>query len=142
AALSKARPAAASAAVAARLDALRTAFLDGEAVGEAARALSADSASAVNGGELTTRRGQTVPEFDEAAFSRPVGQVGEPVRTMYGWHLLRVDSRDGDSAVVRHILIPIERTLESEDALLARADSMDALAESRSLDEIAQTFGL
>jgi peptidyl-prolyl cis-trans isomerase D len=141
-AISKAPTAADSAAVRARVDSLRTAILNGADFGEAARAMSADSASAVNGGELTIRRGQTVPEFDEAAFSRPVGQVGEPVRTMYGWHLLRVDSRDGDSAVVRHILIPIERTLESEDALLARADSMDALAESRSLDEIAQTFGL
>lgn len=141
-AISKAPTAADSAAVRARVDSLRTAILNGADFGEAARAMSADSASAVNGGELTIRRGQTVPEFDEAAFSRPVGQLGEPVRTMYGWHLLRVDSRDGDSAVVRHILIPIERTLESEDALLARADSMDALAESRSLDEIAQTFGL
>ena len=53
-----------------------------------------------------------------------------------------VDARGGDSAVVRHILLPIERSLESEDALFARADSMDALSESRSLDEIARTFNL
>ncbi|HEU5209953.1 MAG TPA: SurA N-terminal domain-containing protein [Longimicrobiales bacterium] len=141
-AIPKAPTGADSAAVRTRVDSLRTAIVNGADFGAAARALSADSVSAVNGGELTIRRGQTVPEFDQAAFSRPIGQVGEPIRTMYGWHLLRVESRDGDSAVVRHILLPVERSLESEDALLARADSMDALAESRSLDEIARTFGL
>lgn len=141
-AIPKAPTAADSAEVRARVDSLRTAIVGGADFGEAARAVSSDSASAVNGGELTIRRGQTVPEFDEAAFSRPIGQVGEPVRTMYGWHLMRVDARGADSAVVRHILIPVERSLDSEDALLARADSMDALAESRSLDDVARTFGL
>ena len=138
----KAPTAADSARVRTRVDSLRTAINNGADFAAAASAMSADSASAANGGELTIRRGQTVPEFEQAAFSRPVGQVGEPVRTMYGWHLLRVDARGGDSAVVRHILLPIERSLESEDALFARADSMDALSESRSLDEIARTFNL
>ena len=135
----KAPTAADSARVRTRVDSLRTAINNGADFAAAASAVSADSASAANGGELTIRRGQTVPEFEQAAFSRPLGQVGEPVRTMYGWHLLRVDARGGDSAVVRHILLPIERSLESEDALFARADSMDALSESRSLDEIART---
>ncbi len=141
-AIPNAPTAADSAAVRARADSLRTALSNGADFGEAARALSADSASAVNGGELTIHRGQTVPAFEQAAFSRPIGSVGEPVRTTFGWHVLRVDARGGDSAVVRHILLPIERSLASEDAMLARADSMDALAESRTLDEIARTFGL
>lgn len=138
----RAPTAADSAAVRARVDSVRARIAGGEDFGAVARTVSADSASAVNGGELTIRRGQTVPAFEQAAFSRPIGEVGDPVRTQFGWHLLRVDARGGDSAVVRHILIPIERSLASEDALLARADSMDALAESRSLDDIARTFGL
>jgi parvulin-like peptidyl-prolyl isomerase len=36
-------------------------------------------------------RGQMVPEFEQAAFSQEKGKVGQPVRTQYGWHLIRVD---------------------------------------------------
>lgn len=36
-------------------------------------------------------RGQMVPEFDAVAFSLPVGVVSQPVRTQFGWHLIRID---------------------------------------------------
>ena len=131
-----------SAAARQRVDSIRARIAGGEDFAELAAEFSTDSASAADGGRLVARRGQTVPSFEEAAFSRPIGQVGEPVMTQFGWHLIRVDERGADTAAVRHILVPIERSPESEDALLARADSMDALAESRTIDDIARTFGL
>ncbi len=140
--MSRLPTAADSAAVRARVDSLRAQIGEGVDFGELAAEYSADSVSAVEGGRLTLRRNQAVVPFDEAAFSRPIGAVGEPVLTQFGWHILRVEERGGDSAVVRHILLPIERSLASEDALLLRADSMDMLSESRSLDDIARTFGL
>lgn len=36
---------------------------------------------------------QWVPEFKEAALKQPVGQVGEPVKTDYGYHVMRVENR-------------------------------------------------
>lgn len=39
------------------------------------------------------RRGEMVRELEEAAFSLSVGRVSEPVRTRFGWHLLRVDEK-------------------------------------------------
>ena len=39
-------------------------------------------------------RGAMVTEFDAAAFSQPVGQVGPPVKTSFGWHVIRVDERE------------------------------------------------
>ena len=36
-------------------------------------------------------RGQMVPEFEQAAFSQEKGKVGAPVKTAFGWHLIRVD---------------------------------------------------
>lgn len=38
-------------------------------------------------------RGQMVPEFDQAVFSLPVGEVSEPVKTNFGWHLIKVTAQ-------------------------------------------------
>src|SRR5205085_66510 len=37
---------------------------------------------------------QLVPEFLQAAFSQPVGQVGQPVKSQFGYHIIKVTSRD------------------------------------------------
>ncbi len=39
-------------------------------------------------------RGQMVPEFEEAAFSLEVGVVSAPVKTQFGYHLVRVNARE------------------------------------------------
>ena len=38
-------------------------------------------------------KGDMVPEFEKAAFSLPLGEVSEPVKTQFGWHLIYVISR-------------------------------------------------
>jgi peptidyl-prolyl cis-trans isomerase C len=59
-----------------------------------AKTESDDSGSAVKGGDLGTfRHKQMVPAFDEAAFTLPVGQVSEPVRTDFGYHIIKISSR-------------------------------------------------
>lgn len=59
-----------------------------------AKANSDDSGSGANGGDLGCNpRGTFVPEFDDAAWSQPIGEVGQPVRTQYGYHLILVRVR-------------------------------------------------
>ena len=50
------------------------------------------------GGELGTfKHGQMVGAFDQAAFALPVGQVSEPVKTQFGYHLIKITSRNARS---------------------------------------------
>ena len=59
---------------------------------EVAREESTDAGSAPQGGELgTIRRGQMVPEFEEAVFALGDGEISGPVKTQFGWHLISVE---------------------------------------------------
>lgn len=50
--------------------------------------------SGARGGELGAfGPGQMVPEFDKVVFSANVGDVSEPVKTQFGWHLVEVTKR-------------------------------------------------
>jgi peptidyl-prolyl cis-trans isomerase D len=123
---------------------LRVRLSDGETFDDLAPQYSADQGSAAQGGDLGVfARGMMVAAFDSAVFAAPVGRVAAPVRTNFGWHVLQVDERWGqDSARARHILLPFERTDESEIALLTRADSLETLGEAMTLTEAAAALGL
>lgn len=61
-----------------------------------AKAESDDTGSGTNGGDLGTfKHGQMVPAFEAAAFALPVGKVSDPVKTQFGYHLIRMDSKEG-----------------------------------------------
>jgi len=56
-----------------------------------AKANSKDTGSAVNGGDLGWfGKGAMVPEFEEAAFKLKVGEISEPVKSQFGYHIIQV----------------------------------------------------
>jgi parvulin-like peptidyl-prolyl isomerase len=73
---------------------LRKQILAGGDFAALAKAESDDGGSAAKGGELGTfKHGQMVGPFDQAAFSLPVGEVSEPVKTQFGYHIIKITSR-------------------------------------------------
>ena len=77
---------------------LRKKILAGGDFAALAKTESDDATSGANGGDLGSfKHGQMVAEFDQAAFNLPVGQVSEPVKTRYGYHLIKVEQHDTKS---------------------------------------------
>jgi len=65
---------------------------------DAAKAHSSCPSSEQGGSLGEFGHGQMVPEFDEACFSMEVGEVRGPVKTQFGFHLIRLDSKnDGET---------------------------------------------
>ena len=78
----------------AKAKALKARLAAGEKFEELAKAESDDTGSGQGGGSLGTfGRGQMIPEFENVAFTQAVGQVSEPVKTAFGYHLILVENR-------------------------------------------------
>lgn len=76
----------------AKVQELRKKILAGEDFAELAKKESDDPGSATNGGDLGSfKRGQMVPAFEQTAFSLKPGEVSEPVKTQFGYHLIKVE---------------------------------------------------
>lgn len=126
-------------------DSLLAALRAGASFDSLARRFSADSGrdgqpgSAQSGGDLGWfRRGAMVPEFDRAAFSLAIDQLSAPVRSEYGYHIIRVDRIRPGEVRARHILI--QPTIGAADVLRARTQLeriADAVRAGADFDSIA-----
>ncbi len=78
----------------AEADAIAQLLAEGRDFAELAVAMSQDQATRLEGGDLGyfTREG-ILPAFGSVAFSTPEGEVSEPFRSEFGWHLLKVVDR-------------------------------------------------
>src|SRR5437763_1646677 len=99
----------------ARVEQLRKQLLSGADFAALAAKESDDAASAARGGELDVfGHGQMVPEFDRAVFALKVGEISEPVRTPFGYHLIRVDTKE--ARPLEELRPELERRLRPEVA--------------------------
>ena len=79
-----------------KADDVRARIARGEDFAAVAKTESSDTQSAQKGGELgceITQATGFVPEFLLAVFTQPVGEVGSPVQTQFGFHVIKVTSR-------------------------------------------------
>ncbi len=108
----------------ARLEEVRARLERGEAFEDLARQYS-DDPSGANGGDLGTfARGAMVPEFEEAAFALNAGETSGVVTTRFGFHLIRVVEKSGDTIRARHILARLSTGPEDDSRAVALAESV------------------
>ena len=91
------------------LDSLRGLILSGIASFDTlAKIYSQDHGSAISGGHLDfTERGTLVQTYEEAAYALHPGELSLPVRSKFGYHLIRLIDKKGEKISSQHILMPV-----------------------------------
>ena len=90
---------------------------------------SQDPAVKENGGEYTINRTEKMfdPAFVAAAFKLKDGQISNPFKSKFGWHIMQMVSRAGNVATVRHILRIPQVNKEEIDLSKKKLDSVRSL---------------
>lgn len=116
---------------------------------QAAEVESEDEGSAENGGDLGWfGKGTMVPEFEKAVFGLEAGQISQPVKSSFGWHLIKLEAKRRTAGKpeckARHILLKITPSLETLDSLKELMDSAAVLAGAATgnLESSASALGM
>ncbi|HUN15368.1 MAG TPA: peptidylprolyl isomerase [Saprospiraceae bacterium] len=89
-----------------KLEKILAKIKSGEDFSKLAKLHSDDPGSAKNGGELGwMKRGNLVPEFEATAYNLEKDSVSEIIETEYGFHIIKLIGRRGNSILTKHILI-------------------------------------
>ena len=88
----------------------------GEDFAQLAETYSKDPGSASRGGDLgIIRPGAMAPSFETVVFDLKEGQISDPVRTAYGWHIIQVTNiRESDVRPFDEVMNEIKAILERE----------------------------
>jgi peptidyl-prolyl cis-trans isomerase D len=121
----------------------------GEDFAALAKASSTDAVSAAQGGDLgISERGAFVAAFADAAFTAKVGELRGPVKTEFGYHIIRVDSIEpSHSKSFDEVRGELEASLKNELAAQRLSDLEDqaqrlAKEPGADLEKVASSLGL
>ncbi len=114
-----------------------------------AKSKSADPGSARQGGDLGFfHKGMMVPEFDNAVFSGKKGDLVAPVKTQFGYHIIKiVDVKAAQAKPLKEVRGEIEALYQQQAAIRAFAEDAENFSnmvyeQSESLQPVAERFGL
>ncbi|SVB73324.1 uncharacterized protein METZ01_LOCUS226178, partial [marine metagenome] len=114
-----------------------------------AKELSDDPGSAELGGDLGwAEPGLFVPEFDKVLFSLEINELSDPVKTEFGYHLIRLDElNEGEQQVYEDVQLELDSEyskVRAEDKLFGLVDQLEdlSLQAFNELNSVADALGL
>lgn len=108
-----------------------------------AKEYSKDPGSAQRGGDLGWfGRNRMVKEFEDAAFKGRTGEIIGPVRTQFGWHVIKIHGRESRSVKIVDLHIPIVASPQTVNELYDRAADFAYNARQGDFAREAQSVGL
>ncbi len=114
-------------------------LIAGEKFSELAKEFSTDQGSAKKGGDLGYfAKGMMVKEFENACFNGKVGEVQKPIKTNYGYHIIKVTDRTDKKYVVEKIVNKIKQSASSKDRNYNNANDFSYLAKKNDFDQEAK----
>lgn len=112
-----------------KLSDIRRRIVDGkEDFATLATKFSQDPGSAVRGGDLGfAKRGSYVPEFEATVYALKKDEISEIIETEFGYHIIQLQERKGNSVKARHILIKPEITKEDLEKAKEKIEHVKSL---------------
>lgn len=108
---------------------------NGEDFSSLAKEFSKDPGSAQNGGDLGYfNKGMMVKEFEEAVFNGNVGEVQKPVKTSFGYHIIKVTDRSNKKYIVEKIVNQVKQSATTRDRVYNAANDFSYLADKNGFD--------
>lgn len=92
--------------------------------------------TAPRGGDLSFfTRGRMVPAFEDVAFKMKVGEISKPVKTQFGWHVIKVTERkEGRDRPFEEVKESIEKLLKNKVSRKAKADLLKKLRDDAKIE--------
>ncbi len=107
-----------------------------------AKEKSEDPGSGKKGGSLGWfGKGQMVPEFEKAAFKGRIGKIQKPIKSQFGWHIIKVEDKTRKEFVVESIVNKIVASPSTIDRINEKASDFQYLAEENGFDKSATELG-
>jgi peptidyl-prolyl cis-trans isomerase D len=106
---------------------------------ELARANSQDFQSAIQGGDLGWGgKGSWVKPFEDAVFRARPGEVVGPVRTQFGYHIIKVLAKDRREVKIAAISMKVKSSAQTSDLIYKQAEDFAYLAKEEGFDKAAE----
>lgn len=114
-------------------------LIAGENFEKLAKEFSQDPGSGSKGGDLGYfSKGMMVKEFEDACFSGAVGVVQKPVKTTYGYHIIKVTDRADRKYIVEKIVNAVKQSASSRDRIFNAANDFSYLAKKNDFETEAK----
>ncbi len=115
----------------------------GEDFAKLAGTFSLDQSTARKGGDLGWfGRGRMVKEFEDACFKAKPGEIVGPVKTQYGFHIIKVVAKDNRELKIANLKLSVRASSETIESQRKRAEDFSHTVSGKNFVQEASALGL